>query len=87
MAQRDEHPMDHIASMAGGVKDTVLQLESLARIMSSTSDPSESRLNVIAADFRRAMSLFTEELQAIRDGLEDIQATAEDAQQVLAIPS
>jgi hypothetical protein len=80
MAWRDEQPMDHIASMAGGVKSTVLQLESLARIMSSFTAPTQSRLDVTAADFRQAMSLFTEELQAIRDGLEDIQATAEDAQ-------
>jgi hypothetical protein len=87
MAQRDEHPMEHIASMAGGVKETVVQLESLARIMSSASSPTEIRSDLIAADFRHAMRLFSEELQAIRDGLEDIQATAEDAQQVVAIPS
>jgi hypothetical protein len=84
MAQRDEHPMAHIASMAGGVKETVLQMESLSRIMSGFTAPTESRLDVTAADFRQAMSLFTEELQAVRDGLEDIQATAEDAQLLTA---
>jgi hypothetical protein len=84
MAQRDEHPMAHIASMAGGIMETVQQLEGLARIMRHC--PATVPGSTLSdADFAHTMSLFAEQLDAVRDGLQDIHVTANDACQFAAL--
>ena len=68
---------ERICSMAGGIQDTVRQLQSLARMIANISPTAGEEPEITAADIGHAMGLFVVQLSAVHNGLDDIIGNAE----------
>lgn len=78
--QNKETEMDRICSLAGGLGDTVKQLNSLSRLMANVSQHPEGAPKIGAEDIAISMRLFTLHLEAIGDGLDTIQDLSETSE-------